>query len=211
MKLASPAILSLAFLCGCTCGPRIGQTIDYNQDFFPDKWQHADVLWQVGDIKGDATVQLTTEGERREIAVLYEGKIVEREGYVANNKQIALVHWIDPAERFEPPIPLLKFPMPVQSQWQWKGKHIIGPRQLDAEASIRTTKERLDSAIGAIETVKVVVELKTLDGSGNEKQRELQFWFAPGLGPIRRDYGLTQIREPRPPTKDEAAKGEGKE
>ncbi|RMG25450.1 MAG: hypothetical protein D6724_04095 [Armatimonadetes bacterium] len=209
MRVAPAGIVALAFLCGCTCGgPKIGETVDYNQEFFPEQWKHAPVLWQVGDLKADAAVELKTDGQKREIAIVYEGKVVEREGYIANTKEVALVYWIDPAERFDPPIPLLKFPMPVESEWEWKGKHIIGPRELDAQAKIKTSKDRLELAIGSVEAVKVVVTLKTLDGSGNEKERELRFWFAPGLGPVRREYGVGQVREPRRATEAETRGGE---
>ncbi|MER3462135.1 MAG: hypothetical protein C4342_03785, partial [Armatimonadota bacterium] len=168
-------------LTGCTCGGgRIGDTIDYGDDFFPDTWKHPDAVWQVGTMRSDATIRVRKESNTRFLELLHADRVVESEAYEVTTEQIALVHWWDESERFEPPIPLLKFPMTLPSNWEWKGKHRIGSRALDAEAKVSAAKETLDLATGTTETVKITVTLTTKDGSGTEKERTLTFWFAPG-------------------------------
>lgn len=194
-------------LGGCTCGvERVGDKIDYGDDFFPQQWKHPAAVWQVGTIRSDATLRVKKDGNTRVIELLYADKVVETEVYEVTTEQIGLVSWWDESERFEPPLPLLKFPMPLPSDWEWKGKHHIGSRALDAEAKVNATKETLDLATGTTETVKVTVKVTTRDGSGTEKERTLTFWFAPGEGPVRREYGLGQVREPR--SEKESARGE---
>lgn len=185
-------------LSGCTCGgARVGDRIDYNDDFFPEQWKHADAVWQVGTMRADATIRMRSEGNTRTLELLHADKVVETEAYAVSTEQVALVHWWDESERFDPPLPLLRFPMSLPNSWEWKGKHLVGSRTLDAEAKVSAAKETLDLATGTTETVKVTVTVTTKDGSGTEKERTLTFWFAPGEGPIRREYGLGQVREPR--------------
>lgn len=185
-------------LCGCTCGgTRVDNRIDYGDDFFPETWKHPAAVWQVGNISEDATVRVKKQGNKRVLELLHDDKVVESEAYEVTTEQIALIHWWDESERFEPAVPLLKFPMSLPSEWHWEGKHYIGTRALDAEAKITATKDTLNLATGTTETVKVVLTVKTKDGSGTEKERALTFWFAPGEGPVRREYGLGQVREPR--------------
>ncbi|MEW5883719.1 MAG: hypothetical protein AB1725_05800 [Armatimonadota bacterium] len=185
-------------LGGCTCGgARVGDKIDYGDDFFPETWKHPAAVWQVGTMRSEATIRVRKDGNTRILELLHADRVVETEAYEVSTEQIALVHWWDDSERFEPALPLLKFPMPLPSDWEWKGEHHIGSRALDAEAKVSATKETLDLATGTTETVKVTVTLKTRDGSGTEKERTLTFWFAPGEGPVRREYGLGQVREPR--------------
>jgi len=38
-----------------------------------------------------------------------------------------------------------------------------------------------------------------MDSTPKEALRRLDFWFADGLGPVKRDYG-NQVREPRAPS-----------
>lgn len=88
---------------------------------------------------------------------------------------------------FEPPIPLLKFPMTVGDQWTWTGENLSGDLH-KASAKITTSEQPT--------TVRVQVELALDSGTGVPAKRTMTFVFAPGRGVVRREIGESSTRIP---------------
>lgn len=100
-------------------------------------------------------------------------------------------------EKYDPPIPLAKFPLTVGEGWDWTGSVQVGKTKTKAKATIDPETETLNLAVGNIDALKVTVVL-TFDDESAPKQRTLVFWFKPGEGIIKRELWSSSTREPRP-------------
>lgn len=121
---------------------------------------------------------------------------IEREKYFFDKSHFAFA--FGPAESYDPPITLLKFPFKVGDSYSWKGQQTIGRTKRPGTASISTSTDVLDLPDIKTETIKVNVDLNVQTGSPGGTQTNLVFWIQPGHGVVKRDLGRSSNREPRP-------------
>lgn len=153
------------------------------------------VTLRLANVSIEAEAKMSIDGTTRTIHIVQNGVPIEEEVYVVTTGSIA-VKSLGTGESFEPPLVLIAFPMTIGDKSEWTGKLGFAGPQHPTTAAITTSRDRPDLPTGPRETLKVGVELKIDDGSPKPALRKLDFWFAEGVGPIRRDYG-NQIRMPR--------------
>ena len=120
---------------------------------------------------------------------------IEKEQYSTANNTFALV--AGPAESFDPPIPLIKFPFAIGDNYEWKGTHRLGVTEKPASATINTQTDTLNLSVGKFEVVLVTVNLNVQTGNPAGTDSIFKFWFKPGDGIVKREFGVSSSREPR--------------
>lgn len=171
----------------------------YSDDYFPSEWKQRYATLRLANLEIPIELKLEARTTERELQLINEGVVMEKETYRVTTEGIWLVKLRDgeTGETFVPALPLLQFPMRVGDSFSWDGKMIIGNRALPTSGRIQTGAETISLATGPTEAVRVEILLELRDGSPRPAQRRLTFWFVKGEGPLRRDYGGQEIREPR--------------
>lgn len=138
-----------------------------------------------------------TAGQDVKFLLSAHHEVLETETYRSTTSEFVLIS-ID--ERFEPPLPLLKFPMTLGEGWEWKGELLAGGLRHRAEGKVTSSTEQLFLAnTGGIDTVKVQIKLEIDSKTPAPAKRPLTFWFARGKGIVKREIGTATSREPRTP------------
>ena len=104
-------------------------------------------------------------------------------------------------EEYVPPIPVLEFPLKVGGppiRWSGTLSSELSPHHATARIVISTDKVAVGD--GAVSTIRSDVEID-IDPLNRTPatQRRLSFWFEPGKGLIKRQFGATSAREPAGP------------
>lgn len=101
-------------------------------------------------------------------------------------------------ETFVPPIPLARFPgFKTGETWDWSGQAGLGPNKKPATATLTSTWETVNLAGGVAECVVVSANL-VVKSDGTDSKRVLKFWIQPKKGIVKREFGYSSTREPRP-------------
>ena len=99
---------------------------------------------------------------------------------------------------FDPPLPLLKFPLVVGAETlTWSGVLSADVEPHQGTAQVTTSTDSLTVGLSSVPTVRVQVSI-VLDSIkvGESAERQLNFWFEPKKGLIKREFGTTSSREP---------------
>lgn len=102
-------------------------------------------------------------------------------------------------EKFVPPIPLVRYPFTVGESWHWSGTAGLGPNEKKATAELTSASETVNLAGGVHGCVVIVANLVVASPGGTDSKRTLRFWIEPKKGIIKREFGFSSTREPRPP------------
>ncbi|MFZ4508440.1 MAG: hypothetical protein ACOYON_12170 [Fimbriimonas sp.] len=138
------------------------------------------------------------KGTKTHLLLLAHDEVFEHELYDSSPTAFRLENASDNV--YTPGIDLLRFPLAFGDQWDWKGKETVGGISRNASAGITTVADKLYIDGVPVETVQVSVDLKLeAEGSGPVAHRKLAFWFAPGKGVIRREFGSASVRQPVAP------------
>ncbi len=138
------------------------------------------------------------KGSEVTLRMLSFNQEVEVERYRSTPASFDLVQMA--GEQFEPPLPLLPFPVYEGAQLPWKGKLIIGELARPAEAAITAKKEPLKAkGIEPVDSIRVTVALKIDGGAPTMATRMLDFWFVEGKGLLKREIDKGSARLPLPP------------
>ncbi len=192
----SVATLGLA-LCGCIGGGGSGPMIQSSAEFQPG------ALFSDHATLGYGGTEVAVLMKRSEMAgglikfvLIAHGQEFETETYQNSDKVFAFVG-ID--DVFEPPIPLLKFPMKVGDKWEWQGNLTSATVPHKAEATVTTAREQLFlKKVGDVDSVRSDVRLLLDSGTPTPAERKLSFWFVRGKGVVKRELGTATTREPAP-------------
>lgn len=143
-------------------------------------------------------VELRQERQGADLTLVLEahGETFDRESYREADDSFAVS--LAAGERYEPPIPLLKFPLRVGSEWDWKGSMTAAGLKKEATGTIATDDDKVVVGEVPLNAVKVSVNLdiEANPPDGPKAKRTLTFWFAPGKGVIKRAFGSATVREP---------------
>ncbi len=110
------------------------------------------------------------------------------------------------ANKIDPPIPVIVYPMTVGKSWKWKGSITLGTGEqapkTDGSADLRVAaKEKVRTGPGEFTAFKV--DLSLTISAGNQSQNiPNSYWFAPGKGLIKQS---SDIKIGADPTHIEAA------
>lgn len=148
----------------------------------------------------DVIVEQADQGEMREISIRLgeDEPVYEKESYRVRESGFDFVG--TDAERYEPPIPLLRLPASGQDEWEWSGVIDWAGQKVPATAKIKTGTETLNLNSGNYDAVRTDVDLifGALEGDA-EANRRLTFWFEPESGLLRREFAASSTREPAAP------------
>lgn len=125
------------------------------------------------------------------------GQTVEEEVY-RNGANVFEVERVS-GEKYLPPIPLLKFPAKTGEQYKWSGEMVSGEQARKAKANVLLSGDRLNLFGGQFDSLQVTVNLEMESGGPEPAVRKMSFWFVPGKGIVRREFGFSSTREPAPP------------
>jgi hypothetical protein len=174
-----------------------GALVESVRDLDPGALPGEEAQLVYGGTKVPVTLDLDKEGNRITLRILAHGEPSDVEIYEEGENRFSLVNAA--GESYNPPIDLLRFPFRVGSTWDWSGTMTSGGLSKKARAKVETTNERLFKDTVPMEAVKVAVRLE-IDANppdGPSAKRDLAFWFSPGKGVVRREFGPASIREPR--------------
>lgn len=121
------------------------------------------------------------------------GQSFEKEIYRSDGNAFYLVNAV--GVEYQPPIKLLQFPLQVGDSWPWTGKLLNAGHSNNGTATITTSADRLLLPGAPADTILVEVKLEIDNGTPTWAQRKLAFWFLPGKGIVRRNFG-TSARDP---------------
>lgn len=147
-------------------------------------------------------VKLVEKREPNRVAfqIIAQDEMVEEEVYEYDQTgfRFAASNFPGSGEMFEPAIPLVRYPLDTGDSWEWKGNMSYAKRPYPASATITSASERLNLAGGQFNTVRIDVMLKVETGGGQVSDKKLIFWIQPKQGVVKRQFGGTSTREPRP-------------
>jgi hypothetical protein len=185
-------LFTLAALGGLGCdddktssssaGP--GPLLESVQRFKPDALFSPKATLLLDDTEMAIDVVREQKGEDVTFFLNIEGEAMEVERYMVTEDRFLLKEAA--AEEFDPPIPLIQFPLEVGSTWKWKGVMRSGDIDHPADATIGTTEERTQLI--------VTVDLRMESGGQKPSLRKLVFWFERGRGIMRRELGASSTR-----------------
>lgn len=142
-------------------------------------------------------VDVKTEdtGDTVTLKLMVDGETTSTETYTYDKSGFRFVG--TEAEKYDPPLPLVHYPLQSDSPWTWSGKIRMGDGSYPAEAEIKAKREELNITAGHFNTYLVEVQLSFDGGAPEKSKRRLRFWFDPGKGIVKREFGLNSTREPR--------------
>lgn len=198
-------LLALSFAvavagCGCKSGSGAageGPLISAPSELEPTAMSYESSLLNMGGTEVAVDVRRVRERPFTLELVGPASVVFEREVYDAADDAFFLRE--TDGERYDPPVPLLKFPMRAGQSWEWKGATLTGDIVHEAQADIHTaTDDVLLSGKTEHDMIRVDVDLSIDSGvAGQPAKRRLQFWFAKGKGLVQRKFGDYSARFPR--------------
>jgi len=196
LKLNLLWILTAVAVVGCSSNKSgTGPAIEALGDLNPNAKIADRAIVKIAEIDIPVEVVQSDQGGDLKLQLEAYGQVFEREQYKYDDKSFNLV---DAAgESYEPPLPLLKFPMRVGDTFTWKGRMTAGTAPHEAEAKISISTDKLiGTATGPQECILVVVDLSIESGASKPATRKLRFWFVKDKGLLKRQFGIGSTREP---------------
>jgi len=146
--------------------------------------------------KTPITVDLkrTTEGNNVVLSLAALGTVVETEHYLDDPSQFSFLGLNE--ERYDPALPILKFPFKIGDAWTWKGDYVVASAvKIPCEATLNVTEEPLNRPGLPTKAFRVTVKMTMEEGA----KRDLSFWFGRDAGVVMRQVGQSSSREPAEP------------
>ncbi|GAB4117126.1 MAG: hypothetical protein Fur0036_00320 [Fimbriimonadaceae bacterium] len=134
------------------------------------------------------------EGEMRRLIFVVHGQEVDEERYRVGVNGLEFVG--TRSETFEPAIPLAPLPFAAPRTSEWKGKWKTGPTEVEGEATIEATPERINTVGGQFDAARIEIKLTMKVDDKDRRERTLKFWLVRDHGIIRRELGADSAREP---------------
>jgi hypothetical protein len=149
-----------------------------------DNLKNSDKITMVGPITIDGFAGT-------EVTIQRDGKKWRREAYRLVNNELQLIAAQDENSdlmRYNPPIPLLKYPVHEGDSVGWSGSFRLGKTELPAQALSRISgTEKIKTPAGVFTTYRVDTVLVVTQGE-NEIRFPVVRWLSPGVGFVRRGY-----------------------
>jgi hypothetical protein len=196
------ALLLSAVWTGCarqspeSAGPPIGPKITEKGELNPALPPAELALLVTAGTEREVRVATRRDGESVSIEMFLHDELYDDEQYISRQGSFSLKSAA--GEIYDPPMPLLKFPMNVGEKWEWSGVAIVGPERTEANAEIETSETRTYVCGVPVDAIRSLVRL-TLPTANGPIQRQMTFFFSPDRGVFRREYGQHSVREPSCP------------
>jgi hypothetical protein len=187
----------LAVCLGCNHAPAaaLGPPIGPYDEFRPASSPPVAAQLTMAGVSFPVTIRVAASpGGMLRITALQDSKPVDEELYHDDGATFSLARAA--GENFEPPMPLLSFPMHIGDHWDWTGSTTMDTSAQAARASIHTAVSRTMIDGNPENSVEVDIDLEMGVNSASPMRRQLKFWFVKGKGIVRRSFGEESIREP---------------
>ncbi len=141
-------------------------------------------------------VKTERKGQSFTINLYDHGELFDFEKYVSNEEGFFVSQAA--GEDYVPPLPILLFPINVGGPaLSWRGTLSSELSPHPASASIQVWADKVTVGDAAVATIRSDVEI-TIEAHDHSQstERRLTFWFQPGKGLIKRQFGTTSAREP---------------
>ena len=171
-----------------------GASINQRDDLKPTARPGTEARLILAGFETPVQIETRTSGSLFTIELRAHGEIFEEESYEDLPQQFAVR--MAAGERYDPAVPILKFPMRVGDTWEWSGRMFTADQSRSAKATIRTSEDKVTEAPGAPGAVKVEVAFRIDNGTDEWAQRSLTFWFVGDQGLLKRDFGIASTRLP---------------
>lgn len=158
----------------------------------PDATPGDSALLMIGPVKNVVEIQAERSGEDFTLDLVAHGEVFETETYKVGKDAFYLVEAADDA--FDPPVPLLMFPLYVNTTRVYQGQLKAGGSH-KVMGKIKTTLDKVFMPTQE-EAVRVDLELSMDSGGPNPAERKLSFWFVKDRGLVKREFGNGLSREP---------------
>jgi hypothetical protein len=208
-----PLLAITALLCGCNDAPRaVGPDIAWldaplTRDVPEEKgktllplttgafWEMTTYVVSASSPLQDRLVvtgPITVDGiSSVEIKLFRGGKPWRREIYRETGHVLQLVATQDENSglmRYQPPIPLLRYPATEGDYMAWDGKFVLGKDALPARALSRISgREKMKAPAGVFKTLRLDTVIEVSRGDGTIRFPSVR-WLAPGIGFVRRAF-----------------------
>ncbi|MBX3096962.1 MAG: hypothetical protein KF812_08875 [Fimbriimonadaceae bacterium] len=170
-------------------------TISQPSEVFPDPPEDSPVhLIVAGYEVKDVAMKVEREGGQVRLKLTAHNETLQEEHYLLDASGLYVNRMV--GETFDPPLPLVKFPVDGNQSHDYSGTVTVGQSKRDAKATVTTVSDVLNSIGGQFDCVKVTVALSLRQGSAPTQERQLVFWVSPGHGIVKREYGSEATREP---------------
>jgi len=136
------------------------------------------------------------KGDSVDFNLVCKKEVLEVEHFQSDDKSFRFAGLSD--EAFVPPIPLVRYPFTVGETWDWAGTAGLGPNTKQATAGLLSSEETINLSGGVNECVLVTANLVVETPGGTNSKRTLKFWIQPMKGVVKREFGFSSTREPRP-------------
>jgi hypothetical protein len=175
-------------------GAAVTSTVDLKPDAEPGKT--AEMVMAGTHIP--VSVSIKREGDSFEILLRAHNETFEREAYKTSPGAFSLKEAA--SETYWPELDLIRFPMHVGDDWDWRGTVSAGGVKHDAQARIKTSSTHLYQDGASTEAIQVEVDLiRFSKGTKTPAERKLVFDFVQGKGIVRREFGDASVRQPEQP------------
>lgn len=199
---SGPGIVATLFIAtlaswGCQQGKGVtGPLIANYAALKPDNLTLEKCVLKLAGSKYAAEIHQTRSGDDIELELVAMGTVFETERYRSTDTQFSVVD--TGGERYDPPIPLIKYPMHVGDTWTWAGKYWTGPEPHTAQAKVTTSTDDVVIEGGTARNVVRVEIVRTVDSGSPDvtATRKLVFWIVPNMGVVKRAFGDESSREP---------------
>ncbi|HAY14725.1 MAG TPA: hypothetical protein PLB31_02890 [Fimbriimonadaceae bacterium] len=134
------------------------------------------------------------EGDVRRLIFVVHGQEVDEERYRVSVNGLEFIG--TRSETFEPAIMLAPLPFAAPRTSEWKGKWKTGPTEVEGEATIEATPERINTVGGQFDAARIEIKLTMKVDDKDRRERTLKFWLVRDHGIVRRELGADSAREP---------------
>jgi hypothetical protein len=117
---------------------------------------------------------------------------VQDEIYYVTPKEVArAASGIGGANRINPPVPIIRYPMSVGKKWNWNGTFTGQGMNGKGTATLKVAaREKVKAGGKTLDAYRVDMDL-TVSAAGQSIRMPNSYWFAPGVGLVRQKMTLT--------------------
>lgn len=189
------AFIALAILTGCNnlppeAAPSNRPYVHKVDEFLPLNGGQTEAVFSVDGTTTDYKLKTVREGAKVSFFAISHDMIVDEETYEVSGDQVVLRYAA--GEEFQEPIPLMKFPLTVGDEYQWKGTMLASQVPIQGSAKVVTSTDFVRLKDKGQDAIKVEINLTF----GKGANRKLSFWFVKGQGVLRTEMGKN-VREPK--------------
>jgi hypothetical protein len=172
-----------------------GITIESASQLTPDQLPYVKANLILAGTPVAVSMERYVKGNQVHFLLTAHGETIEEEVYESGDGRFAIKELA--GETYDPPLPILQFPLKSGDMWQWQGNMVAGGISRKASAKVGVASDKLNLASGNYVAMRSTVELEMSGGGPNPAKRTLAFWFVKDRGIIKRDIAASSTREPR--------------